>query len=176
MKKLIVLGAAVTLLTLAACTKKEEAPAAPEAAPAATTTEAAAPASAAVDANAKADVEVTIGSVGNSLAYDKTEFTVKAGQIVRITMKNNGTADSNMFHNVVVTQPGTDAQVANEGIQAGEANGWVQAGPNVIAHTPLAKPGESTSVTFRAPAAGQYPYICTFPGHAAVMRGTMKVE
>lgn len=174
MKKLIVIASAAALL-LSACTKKEEtAPAAP----AAEATPAAAPAAdtAAVDPNATPDVEVTIGSVGNNLAYDKTEFTAKAGQIVRITMKNNGTPDSNMFHNVVVARPGTEAQVANDGIAAGEANGWVQAGPNVVAHTPLAKPGESTTVTFRAPAAGEYPYICTFPGHAAVMKGVMKVQ
>jgi azurin len=95
---------------------------------------------------------------------------------VKIHMKNNATPDSNMFHNVVVAKPGTEAQVANAGIQAGEAHDWVKEGPDVLAHTPLAKPGETTSIVFRAPAAGDYPYICTFPGHAAVMKGVMKVQ
>jgi azurin len=30
-------------------------------------------------------------------------------------------------------------------------------------------------VTFTAPAAGDYPYICTFPGHYMTMRGVMHV-
>lgn len=173
MKNLIALGSVAILLTLSACTKKDETAAAPSTATTTTTTTTTA---AAVDQNAKPDVDVVIGSKGNEIAFDKTEFKVKAGQIVRITMKNNSTADANMLHNVVVTMPGTETQVENDGIQAGEANDWVQAGPNVIAHTALAKAGESKSVTFRAPAAGDYTYVCTFPGHASMMRGTMKVE
>jgi azurin len=41
----------------------------------------------------------------------------------------------------------------------------------VIAHTPMAKPGETTEVTFTAPAAGTYPFICTVPGHYMLMKG-----
>ena len=49
---------------------------------------------------------------------------------------------------------------------------------DVIAATSLVGAGESTSVTFTAPIRpGEYPYVCSFPGHYnAGMRGTMVVR
>ena len=32
------------------------------------------------------------------------------------------------------------------------------------------------AIEFTAPAAGDYPYMCTFPGHGAIMKGVMKVQ
>ncbi|SVC59101.1 uncharacterized protein METZ01_LOCUS311955, partial [marine metagenome] len=32
---------------------------------------------------------ITLGSLGNEMKYDTTEFTVKAGSKVKLTMKNN---------------------------------------------------------------------------------------
>jgi azurin len=168
-----------SLMSFAACTKKvSEAPQSAarttESAPATAATPAAA--AAPVDANAKADVELQIGSKGDEIAFDKTELKVKAGQTVKLTFKNNAKSGG-VQHNWVLVQPGTETAVANEGMQAGDAGGWVKAGPNVIAHTALARnPGEEVTVTFKAPAAGKYPYICTFPGHAVAMKGTLVVE
>ena len=48
---------------------------------------------------------------------------------------------------------------------------------DVIASTKLLGPGESDTVSFTAPAdPGDYEYVCTFPGHFAMMRGTMTVK
>ena len=48
----------------------------------------------------------------------------------------------------------------------------------VIAHTPLAGPGETVDVTVKVPAkAGAYPFLCSFPGHFALgMKGTLNVK
>ena len=47
----------------------------------------------------------------------------------------------------------------------------------IVRHTKLLKPGESETLEFTAPEeAGDYPYLCTFVGHAAIMNGVMKVE
>ncbi len=170
-KKSVQLALILATLALAsACTKKSEAPA-PEASPAA-----AAAAAPAADPNAKADVELNIGSKGDEMAFDVTELTVKAGQMVKLTFKNN-TKSSGMQHNWVLVKAGSETEVANAGMQASEANNWVAEGPNVIAHTALAKnPGDTVSVVFKAPEAGSYPYICTFPGHSVVMKGVLKVQ
>jgi azurin len=49
--------------------------------------------------------------------------------------------------------------------------------PDVIAHTGLVGPGETVEVTFKAPAAGTYTFLCSFPGHfAAGMKGTLVVK
>jgi azurin len=171
MKHFIVVLSVITM-SLAACTKKEEAaaPAAPTAA------ESAAPAAGAVDPNQKADVEVAIGTEGDAMTFDKKEFEVKAGQTIKITFKNNASRGG-FQHNLLVVKPGTEQAVANAAIQAGNDKGWVPAGDaNVLANTKLVNAGETDSITFVAPAAGVYPYICTFPGHSMIMKGVMHVK
>ena len=78
-----------------------------------------------------------------------------------------------MAHNWVLSSPGKESDVSSEGIQAGDAAGWVQDGPNVLAHTKLTAPGQADSVVFIAPPAGSYPYLCTYPGHNLTMKGTL---
>jgi len=122
-------------------------------------------------------LEIKLSPVGNTMVFNKKAFTVKASQAIKVTLKNVATADSNMSHNFVLVAPGAEAKVMNEGMAAGEAGGYVKASPEVLAHTPLAKPGETVSVTFTAPTAkGSYTFLCTFPGHGLLMRGVMKVE
>ena len=45
-----------------------------------------------------------------------------------------------------------------------------------IAATKLVGGGESVTVEFDAPAAGTYEFLCTFPGHFAIMKGKFIVE
>jgi azurin len=48
---------------------------------------------------------------------------------------------------------------------------------DILAHTTLVQPGTKTELEFTAPAeAGDYPYICTFPGHFLLMKGTLHVK
>ena len=123
----------------------------------------------------KGTAELNIASVGDTMAYDQTSLTVKSGQKVHLVLSNHATSPA-MKHNWVLVQPGKEADVATAGMAAGESAAYVQAGnANVIAHTPLSQPGGQVEVTFTAPAAGSYPYICTFPGHYASMHGTLTV-
>jgi azurin len=47
----------------------------------------------------------------------------------------------------------------------------------IIAQTKLLGPGESDSIDFKAPSApGEYPFLCTFPGHFALMKGKLVVK
>jgi azurin len=169
--------ALASLIALSSCTKKETPAetAAPQAqtSPAAVTQAETAPAA---NANAKSQAELTITTDGDNLYFDKKEMEAKAGQTVKITFKNNASAASNMTHNWVLVKPGTDQQVATDSMQAGEAKDWVAEGANVLGHTKLAKPGETVTTTVTMPAAGDYTYICTFPGHAMTMKGTLHVK
>jgi azurin len=48
--------------------------------------------------------------------------------------------------------------------------------PEVLAATPLVNPAGKYTLTFKVPAAaGDYPYVCTFPGHWRIMKGVLKV-
>jgi azurin len=168
-------------LTAPACNKpQEEAPAPASSAPAAPAPAApsALPApSAAPSAAAKAaeHVEIQMASVANTMAFDKTKLTVPAGAEVHLTLKNNATM-ATLPHNWVLVKPGTEASVAAAGLKLGEPAGYIDVrDKDMLVHTGLAKPGETADVTFTAPEAGTYPYICTFPGHYMMMKGVLTV-
>lgn len=116
---------------------------------------------------------LTIGPKGDLLLFDKTALTVKAGEKVKLTFKNT----SAMQHNWVLVAPGTADKVAADSIAAGAAKGWLATGPNVLAHTKLVDGKQSDTIEFTAPSTpGDYPYICTFPGHAGTMKGILTVK
>jgi azurin len=121
-------------------------------------------------------VEIQIASLANTMTFDKKELSVPAGAEVHLTFKNNATS-SVLAHNWVLVNTGTEASVAAAGLKLGEPAGYLDVRDHdVLANTPLAKPGETTDVTFTAPdQAGKYPYICTFPGHYMMMKGVLTV-
>ena len=48
--------------------------------------------------------------------------------------------------------------------------------PQVLAATPLVNPGQTFRLKFVVPdQIGDYPFVCTFPGHWRLMKGVMKV-
>ena len=47
---------------------------------------------------------------------------------------------------------------------------------DVIVHTTLVQPESSQTIYFTAPSKpGDYDYVCTFPGHAMLMKGILRV-
>ncbi len=117
--------------------------------------------------------EIVIEPVGDAMQFATTEFTVKEGTTVKLTMKNSAKSPA-MQHNVVVLKPASDINaVGMAGMQAGAAKNYVPESDAVLFSTAIAMPGEAKSVEFSAPPAGDYPFICTFPGHFALMKGVM---
>lgn len=117
---------------------------------------------------------LTIGSVTtDDLNFDTESLTASAGAEVVLTFNNNAILQQ---HNWVLVQNGTKDDVAAAGLLAGPANNWVPVGDaSVITNTILIAAGEATEITFTAPAAGTYQFVCTFPGHAPTMFGTFEV-
>lgn len=121
--------------------------------------------------------EVVIQPVGDQIKYATEEFTVDAGQSVRLVMDNIATLEA-MQHNIVILAPGADVnEVGVAAMQAGPDNDYVPEGDErILFYTAMAKPGEQTVVEFTAPEEpGEYTYICTFPGHYSLMQGIMRV-
>jgi azurin len=173
----------LVLVTAVAGCSKEEKPAAAtmqpaEPQPVATEVAKPAPAPVAPPAPEKPaqHVELQIASVANEMAFDRKTLTVPAGAEVHLVLKNNATM-STLPHNWVLVKPGTEASVAAAGLKRGDPAGYVDVmNRDMLAFTPLAKPGETTEVTFTAPAeAGTYPYVCTMPGHYMMMKGVLTV-
>lgn len=115
-----------------------------------------------------------IATKGEQLMFDQTSFTVKAGEKVKLTFNNTS---AGMQHNWVLVAPGTADKVAQDSMAAGAAKGWLAQSRSVLAHTKLLDPKKSETIEFTAPdKAGDYPFICSFPGHAALMKGTLTVK
>lgn len=123
------------------------------------------------------EVTLDIGSKGDELLYDKASLEAPAGSKITLRLKNNATVASTLHNWVLAASASAADGIAADGITAGEAAGYIKAGDNrVIAKTKMIKGGETDSVTFDAPKAGTYTYVCTFPGHAALMRGTLTIK
>jgi azurin len=83
-----------------------------------------------------------------------------------------------MGHNWTLVKTADVNAVANDGLSAGLPNNYIKPGDTrVIAHTKIVGGGQSDTVTFptsKLKAGESYTYICTFPGHSALMKGTLK--
>jgi azurin len=120
-------------------------------------------------------VEIELSTVANTMTFDKKELTVPAGAEVHLVLKNHATM-ATLPHNWVLVKTGTEASVAAAGLKLGDQAGYIDMrDKDMLAHTPLSKPGENTEVTFTAPEPGTYPYICTVPGHYMLMKGVLTV-
>ena len=120
-------------------------------------------------------VVLEIGTQGDSMVFDRRELTAPAGSVITVTFHNRSRLVA-MDHNWILARPGSEESVVSAGVAAGAENDFVAPNdPNVIAKTSLTPRGESSSVTFPAPTPGAYPYLCAFPGHQMVMRGTLTI-
>ena len=121
-----------------------------------------------------ADTELAVGTLAN-LLFDTDVLTVAAGSRVALTFNNN----DDMLHNLVVTMPGRVDSVALNAMRLGLSGhdmAYVPEGDDVLYHTGLLEPETTETIYFRAPLrAGDYPFVCTFPGHAQTMRGILHV-
>jgi len=118
--------------------------------------------------------KITISCVKEKLLYDIKEFTVRTGQKVTVDFKN----DDFPPHNLLFVKPGTADEVAALAIALGGEGFAKQFRPDtnkILYGSTMLDHGQSTTIKFTAPEPGEYPYVCTFPGHAQLMRGVMKV-
>jgi putative membrane-bound dehydrogenase-like protein len=111
------------------------------------------------------------------LKYDVMNFTVKTGKPIAIVFHD---ADQ-LQHNLVVAKPGSIEQCCSAAdVLATQpdaiAKNYIPTLSDILKATKLLNPGEIEVLKFDALPAGEYPYLCTFPGHCHIMRGVMKVE
>ena len=85
-----------------------------------------------------------------------------------------------MIHNLLIVKPGTANKLDKRpwlwGLE-GQEKGFIPDSEDVLYHTTLLTPNSNDVIYFEAPTEpGEYQYVCTFPGHAASMRGVLRVE
>jgi azurin len=120
-------------------------------------------------------------TAGDDMKFAPTEITAKPGEVIKIRLVAVGTMPmAVMRHNVVVLKTGSNQIDFAEAAAKTPQTDYIPAAMKsmIVAQTKLIENGQSAEVTFTVPAkAGNYPYLCTFPGHmAAGARGKMIVK
>jgi len=115
----------------------------------------------------------------DAMQFDLKEIKVKAGEKVKLTLVHAGKlAKTAMGHNWVLLKPGVDVAAFGSKAAAARETEYIPKSEeaSIIAHTKLVGGGESDTVEFTAPKKGTYTFICSFPGHYALMKGSFIVE
>jgi uncharacterized cupredoxin-like copper-binding protein len=121
-----------------------------------------------------------VHTVHEQLRYDTTKITVQAGKPFEVLFEN----DDGMPHNFIIVPPGKHLEIGNAALtmtpnqldKQGRSfipPGWDK---QILAGTKLLEPGQKETLKLRAPGKpGEYEFVCTFPGHAVIMWGTLVV-
>jgi len=114
----------------------------------------------------------------SGLQYDVKEIRAKAGESISIAFRNLDTIP----HNWVLAEKGSLQRVGNASNrmlndpEAAEKH-HVPETADVLHYTPMLLHNRRHTLHFTAPEEpGRYPYLCTYPGHWAVMNGVLVVE
>ena len=190
-RKFLLAGAIA--LALSACGKSEPPPAETPAPAADTAPAAEAPAAEPAPAEATPAPAATTGSkpavvadcattleANDAMQYNADSITIPASCAqFTINLKHVGTMPvAAMGHNVVVAKEADMAGIAADGMAA-QPDHVKEGDARVIAHTKMIGGGESTSVTFdvaKVKDGGPYKFFCSFPGHLALMQGSLQVQ
>jgi azurin len=125
----------------------------------------------------KIDQVINLSVLKDVMKYDKQLLTAKAGTTIQIVLQN----PDFMQHNLLLIKPNTMEKVgAAADLLAQDPNGaksnYVPKMPEVLGATPLINPGGKFTLTVKIPdIPGDYPYVCTFPGHWRIMNGILRV-
>ena len=110
------------------------------------------------------------------LRFDQPVVIVPAGTRLRLVFRNS----DDMLHNFVLCAPGRGQAVGQAAMALGlegAAKNYVPDSDDVLYYTALLQPETTDTIFITVPTLpGDYDFICSFPGHAGVMRGILRVE
>jgi len=116
----------------------------------------------------------------DNMRFTPDRITARPGESLHVVLKDVGTAPkAAVAHNFVLLKKGGDAKGFADRSAGARDSDFISPAlkDQVLAATKLVGPGETTDITFQAPAAGSYTFICSFPGHYALgMKGTLVVK
>ena len=130
----------------------------------------------AAEANTAVDEKAIQLEANDQMQYNLQEIEVKAGEEVTLVLKHVGKMDKNvMGHNFVILKKDTDVAAFIQKAALAKDNDYIPAdeADNVLAHTKTIGGGETTTIKFTVPEKGTYDFLCTFPAHAALMKGKL---
>ena len=139
------------------------------------------PANAATARKALKELRVNVfvvKTVLEQMRYDTPRIVVEAGKPFEIILEN---LDA-MGHNFVIVKPGAKEKVGTASATMtpdkldGQGRAFLPNLPEILAATKVVEPGQKETLKFTAPnEEGDYEYVCTLPGHFAIMNGKLIV-
>tara|TARA_R110002096_G_scaffold432198_2_gene648495 strand:+ start:634 stop:3246 length:2613 start_codon:yes stop_codon:yes gene_type:complete len=121
--------------------------------------------------------ELVVNAI-SGLRYEQTLLEVNPREPIALKFVNKDV----MPHNLVIVAPGATEKVGMASFkmlndpEAGEKN-YAPDLPEVRLVVPVIAPNQAHTLYFRAPGKkGDYPYLCTFPGHWQAMQGILRVR
>ncbi|MFN0126451.1 MAG: PA14 domain-containing protein [Verrucomicrobiales bacterium] len=122
-------------------------------------------------------IRIEVRTLPGLMKYDQPVLRVKPGHAVEIVLRN----DDQLPHNLVVLrESGVFMEVAQKAWELGPQGPpaqWIPDDARILAHSGMVDPGQTGKLSFNAPAEeGTFDFVCTFPGHAMIMNGTLVVS
>jgi azurin len=120
--------------------------------------------------------ELHIASDGDELAFKPDRLTCPAGVAVRLFFHHAGEIIHDP-HDWVLLKPGTEMRFLADADRQPDETAVIPPGDAglVLAASGLCALGETVVVDFVAPPPGDYPFVCSIPGHGETMRGILSV-
>jgi putative membrane-bound dehydrogenase-like protein len=120
---------------------------------------------------------VKVAIVAGQMKYDKAIYNAPSGKPIAIALYNPDV----LQHNIVAGKPGSLDKIGNAATTMvtqpdGLAKSFIPAIPEVLAGTGFANPNELLILKLPKLEKGDYPLVCTFPGHWLIMKAVLKVE
>lgn len=116
----------------------------------------------------------------DQMRFSVTEIVAAPGEALRVTLNNFGRQPKTvMAHNWVLFRSMPEMEFNAVLLEAAtNLPAYEPRDPAVVlVATRMLGPGQSETVEFNAPTEpGEYPFACTFPGHAEQMRGRLIVR
>ena len=126
----------------------------------------------------KSDSKMVLGQVNcvqEAIKFDVAKLEIPVGKKLQLIFNNPDI----MQHNLVIVKPGTADKVANQAISMGAAGfkaGFIPKSSDILAASKLLDAGKKEVLEIAFDEPGEYPFVCTFPGHATQMRGVIVVK
>ena len=130
------------------------------------------------DCSVENDVNKIVITSDDYMKFNTSKITVKSGKLVKLTLIHTGVLDAKvMGHNFVLLKRNVDIMDFGNRAALASNNEYIPIDSDeVIVYTKMIGGGESTSIEFLPPEIGVYDFICSFPGHYAMMKGKFIVE
>ena len=124
-------------------------------------------------------LKVKVKCLKERMLFDLETISAKEGQPIRLEFYNPDATP----HNFVLVQPGSLEEIGQAANlmatdpDAAKTGQFIPESKKIIIHTKMLKQEEKEILRFNAPKQpGEYPYMCTFPGHWTIMKGILVVK